>query len=91
MVLGKSCQRVRRRIEEPGRDRESTRRPTEPINLHQLGLPGTETPNKEQAWAGPRPPAYIYSRYATWSSWGSLITGAETVPESVACLLIPFS
>jgi len=46
MELGKSCGRVGGRIEELRGDRDSTRRPTEPINLNPWGLPETEPTTK---------------------------------------------
>jgi hypothetical protein len=42
-------------IEGPEEDRDSTRRPTESTNLDLWGLPETETPTREQTWAGPTP------------------------------------
>ena len=53
--LGKSYGRLGRRIEGPKEDKDSTERPTESTNLVLRGLPETESPTKEQAWAGPRP------------------------------------
>ena len=59
MELLESCGRVGGRIEEPEEDRDSTGRPTESTNLDLWGLPETEPLTKEQAWAGPRPPAHV--------------------------------
>ena len=39
-------------------DSDSTGRPTESTNLDSWGLPETESMNKEQVWAGPRPPTH---------------------------------
>jgi hypothetical protein len=47
LKIEESYERVRRRIEGPEEDRDSTRRPTEPTNLDPWGLPDTEPPTKE--------------------------------------------
>ena len=49
--LGKSCGRVGGRTEGPKEDRDSTERPIESNNLDPWGLPETEPPTKEGAWA----------------------------------------
>jgi hypothetical protein len=68
-------------------DVDFTERPTESTNWT---LGETEPLTKELAWAGPRPPAHIYSRCAAWSSCRSPTTGAEDIPDSVACLWTQF-
>ena len=47
------------KIEGPKVDRDSTGRPRESTNLDPWGLPETEPPGKEHAWAGPRPPEHM--------------------------------
>jgi hypothetical protein len=47
--VGESCRRVGGRIEGAGRIKDTTRRPTELINLGPWGLTETESPTKEHA------------------------------------------
>jgi hypothetical protein len=51
MELGKSCERVGGRIKGPGGGRDSTRRPTESINLDPWGLTEAELAT-EKAYLG---------------------------------------
>ena len=57
--LWESCGSIGRSIAGHKGNRESTRRPKESIHLDPWGLPETEPPTKEWAWAGPRPPAHM--------------------------------
>jgi len=71
MDFEQSYGRAERRIEEPEEDRDSTGRPTESTNLDPWGLPETQSPIKDRAWAGPKcplqPRLHICSRRVAWS------------------------
>ena len=57
MELWESGRRVGEKTKEHQKDRNSIERPTESTNVDPLGLPETETPNKNQGQAGTsRPP-----------------------------------
>ena len=57
MELRESFRRVGRKIDGPKEDKDSIGRPTISSNLDPWELPETQPPTKEQAQAGPRPPA----------------------------------
>ena len=55
MELQESCRRLGGKIEEPEKDMDSKRRPTESTNLDLWGLPETEPPTKKHTGAGSKP------------------------------------
>jgi hypothetical protein len=63
MKLWESYRRFGRRTERSEEDRDSTERPTESTNLDPWGLPETEPPTKERAWAGAKPAAQFSCRF----------------------------
>jgi hypothetical protein len=88
-----SHERVGRKL----RNSKMAGRPTESTNLDPWELPETESPTKEQAGSGPRPPAYHVAYKQLGLHEGSPTTAARAVPESTACLpmnpvpLVPLS
>jgi hypothetical protein len=80
-VAQESCGRVEGRIEGLEEDRDSRRRPTELPNMDPRGLPGTEPPSKEQAWARPKPFTHmkqmcilVFMRFFQQLEWVLLLT-----------------
>ena len=63
MELEESCGKVGGRIGRIGRNRESTRRPTESTILDPWGLQETEPSMEEHTWAGPMLPVHMKQEY----------------------------
>lgn len=89
--LGQSCVRVGGKIEEPGGNKNSTRRPSTSTNLYIWGFPETEPPAKEHTRAGPSPwHPYTYVLHVQLGLWvGAPTTGMGSYPDSVACIVDP--
>ena len=68
-----------------------TKTPTESTNLDPWGLPETELPTKEQAWARSRNPQAYVAKVWIGLHVDPPIIGVEAVLEFVSCLWIPFA
>ena len=83
--LKESYGNVERKIEGP-KDRDFTGRLSESTILDPWVLPGTESPTKEKIQAGPRWHIHMQQMSRLVFMWVTQITGAGSVPESLACL-----
>jgi hypothetical protein len=84
---GESCGRIGDRSDQVRGVKGSTGRPTESTILGPWRLTNPETPTREYAWAGPRPPTYLVQ---LGLHVALLISRTGAILISVPCYWIPF-